>query len=96
MQVGSLVETISDFSELKKEWNFINYPNKGDILTVKNIMPHPHNQMRHLGAVMLTFEELDNPYGISDKKVDGTPNFIELQPPMNIEIEDLIVHKNLI
>lgn len=96
MQVGSLVEVVSDFSEIKREWPFISYPNKGDILTIKSIMLHPRSQMRRLGAVMLTFEELDNPYGISDRKIDNTPNFIELQPPMSIEIEDLLVYKDTI
>lgn len=91
MQQGSLVEAVADFTSVKRDWPFIEFPNKGDILTVKSVTLHPHKSMRKIGAVMLTFEELNNEWGISDRTYKNEPNFIELQPPMKIDIEEIIL-----
>ena len=65
MQVGSLVQTVGDFTEVRKDWgHLVEYPNKGDILTVISVSPHLHKNMRRIGAVMLVFEELNNKLGI--------------------------------
>ena len=91
MQQGSLVEAVTDFTEVKRTWPMLEYPNRGDILTVKSVVPHPNKDMIKLGAVLLTFEEINNEHGISDMKQNKEPNFIELQPPMKIDIEEIIL-----
>lgn len=81
MQVGSLVETVTDFEDVRHVYN-MPYPNKGDILTVSHIDDHHNPKCREKGIVMLSFEELPNTLPLCDKQVDGTPNFIELLPPI--------------
>lgn len=51
MKIGSLVVCIYQFSREKGVWNF-EYPNKGDVLTIKTIIPHHRHDFN-----MLTFEE---------------------------------------
>lgn len=82
MRKGSLVVAVSDFTDVKKDWPMLNYPNKGDILTVSDVLPHP--KFCHLN--LLLFEELNNPFGICDMTHNGEWNFREIQPPMEIDL----------
>jgi hypothetical protein len=84
MQVGSIVETVGDFEELRKIWN-LPYPKKGDGLTVKAIFKHPSKETSKKGIVLLHFEEIPELPGICDKDINGKPNFIELLLPDDIE-----------
>jgi hypothetical protein len=84
MQVGSLVETVSNFKEIRDVWD-VPYPNKGDILIISAITQHHNKKIRKKGIVLLQFEELPNNHGICDKKVNGKPNFIELLPPIDLQ-----------
>ena len=77
MKAGSKVETVSDFSYLRSEWD-LPYPSKGDILTVSSITPHHKKDIRDKGIVLLTFEELPDLVPVCDKDFNGNPNFIEL------------------
>lgn len=87
MKIGSIVETIECFEELRKTWK-IPYPKKGDVLTVKSITKHPNNECKAKGIVMLQFEELNNPFGICDKQVNGKHNFVEMQ--LSDDIEEML------
>ena len=84
MKVGSLVETVADFENLRREWG-LPYPKKGDVLTVMAITKHPNNFVSRKGIVLLHFEEIPNLHGVCDKQVTGKPNFLELQLPDDIE-----------
>lgn len=88
MQIESLVETVGDFSQLEMEWGFT-YPKKGEILVVSNITQHPNDKNRKKGIVLLHFNEYPKLFGICDKTYKGEPNFIELQPPLEVSIEKL-------
>lgn len=92
MEVGSLVETISDFEESRITWG-LPYPKKGDILTISSITPHHVSHCRKLGIVLLEFYELPNLIPICDKDINGKVNFIELLPLINIE--ELIEEQSL-
>lgn len=84
MQIGSLVECVTDFSATRVYWK-LNYPDKGDILTISNMEPH----FRYKGLTLLYFAELpDFPTGICDKTAYGEDNFRELQPPIEIDIKE--------
>lgn len=74
MKVGSLVTPKHNFDEAKSNWPMLNYPNKGDILTVSTMKRHPK-----CNGFMLTFEE-------AHYAVDGLyhKNFLEVQPPMDL------------
>ena len=89
MQEGSLVVALTSFDEVKREWPALPFPNKGDILTICDIRPHPNAEIRALGIVLLFFDELEGSPGICDKTVEGEWNFAEIQPPMEINIEEL-------
>lgn len=84
MKIGSIVETVGDFEDVRREWG-LPYPKKGDVLTVSSITEHPHISVRKKGIVLLNFEEIPNLIGVCDKKVNGSPNFIELSLPNDIE-----------
>lgn len=79
MQVGSLVETIVDFNDVKAKWPYYNYPNKGDILAIKTM--HKHHKWginkKTYKFYLLTFEEMIT-FPLADI------NFRELQPPMDL------------
>lgn len=87
MQVGSLVETVTDFEDVRHVYD-MPYPNKGDILTISHINDHHHPKCREKGIVLLSFEELPNTLPLCDKQIDGTPNFIELLPPIEAPYEE--------
>lgn len=80
MKVGSHVETVGDFEEEWKSWD-LPYPNKGDVLTVSHIAPHPNKECNDAGIVLLSFEEKPSLPGLCDKKIDGEVNFVELRLP---------------
>lgn len=84
MQIGSIVQTVGCFKEVRETWK-IPYPKKGDVLTVKLITKHPNKECHDKGIVMLQFEELANTFGICDKQVNGKYNFLELRLPAEIE-----------
>lgn len=73
MKVGSLVEVITDFEELREVWGF-NYPRKGDVLTILQV--EPHHKWKKIN--LLWFEELTNVPGICNKTTKGIWNFKEL------------------
>lgn len=79
MKVGSLVETVTCFEELRRTWG-INYPKRGEILRVRDIQPHSNKSVRDKGIVFLYFEEYPDLVGVCDKKVCGEPNFLEIFP----------------
>ncbi len=78
MKIGSIVETVADFEELRRTWN-LPYPKKGDVLTISCITPHPNLFNSELGLVLLYFEELPNLTGLCNKTVYNEPNFVELE-----------------
>ena len=84
MKIGSIVETVGDFEELRKIWG-LPYPKKGEVLTVSLITAHQNKNVSKKGIVLLYFEELPTLPGICDKQIDGTPNFVELLLPDDIE-----------
>lgn len=86
MQIGSLVKCVNSFEDLRDEWGF-DYPVVGEVLTVSDIQRHPTPDVDALGIVLLFFEEHHLPFGVCDKQVDGTVNFIELIPPISVEEE---------
>lgn len=77
MKIGSIVETVVDFGAERRIYGLA-YPKKGDVLTVSSITKHPNNDVSNRGIVLLHFEEISNLIGVCDKKVDNTPNFVEL------------------
>lgn len=84
MKVGSIVETVADFEMERIEWG-LQYPKKGDVLTVSSITKHPNKQVSGKGIVLLNFEELPMLPGLCDKTIRGKDNFIELLLPDDIE-----------
>jgi hypothetical protein len=84
MEIGSLVETVGDFTRVQIEWGF-GYPKKGELLVVSDITKHPNKQMDKKGIVLLNFYEYPNLVGVCDKTYQGKYNFLELQKPMNVE-----------
>lgn len=84
MQIGSIVETVGDFEDIRREWG-LPYPKKGDVLTVMAITKHPNSNVSKKGIVLLHFEEIPNLTGICDKQINGKPNFVELLLPDDIE-----------
>jgi hypothetical protein len=89
MQIGSLVQTVGDFSETQSHWPEITFPKQGDILTIKDI--EPHHAMK--GVMLLHFEEFNHPSGICDKTKNKI-NFIEIQPPMVIDLKNIQLESN--
>ncbi|MEK6829088.1 MAG: hypothetical protein AABY15_03095 [Nanoarchaeota archaeon] len=83
MQSGSIVETVGDFEEVRRQWG-LPYPKKGDALTVSAVTPHPNEECRKKGIVLLSFEEIPNLPGVCDKTLSGKPNFVELSLPDEI------------
>ena len=84
MKIGSVVETVGDFEDLRKQWGFP-YPKKGEVLTVIAITKHPNNDVSRKGIVLLHFEEIPKLTGVCDKQINGEPNFVELLLPDDIE-----------
>ena len=87
MQIGSIVETVGDFEQVRREWG-LPYPKKGDVLTVMAITKHPNIEVSRMGIVLLHFEEIPNLTGVCDKTVNGKPNFVELR--LQDDIEELL------
>ena len=83
MQIGSIVETVGDFEQLRNVWAFP-YPKKGDALTISAITKHPNAEAHNLGIVLLYFDELPGSPGICDKTINNEVNFIELILPDDI------------
>ena len=83
MRIGSIVETVADFTEVSKVWGY-NYPDKGQLLTIRLIEDHPVPDVAALGIVLLYFEELPDLVGVCNKKADGIPNFVELITSHNL------------
>jgi hypothetical protein len=75
MKVGSLVEAIDNFDDVRALWN-LPYPHKGDRLTVTTIEKHPFHDF-----YLLTFEEMWT-FPLCDR------NFIELEIPDGV-MEDI-------
>ncbi len=92
MQVNSLVKCLTDFEQVRKEWGF-KYPYKNDILTISAIESHPVGHCRRLGINLLWFHETPELVGVCDKDIEGIWNFMEIQPPMEISIENFINEK---
>lgn len=92
MEVGSLVETIGDFTELRMTWN-LPYPKKGKILTVASIILHHNNHSRKKGIVLLKFEELPNLVEVCDKTINGKINFVEVLPPVDLAWVEALLKK---
>lgn len=92
MQIGSLVECVVIFPPIK---NWV-YPKKKEILTVSGIFKHPNHECDRKGIVLLTFEEytLFTP-PICNKDINNRPHFIELMPPMSMEIFDKILNSEV-
>lgn len=84
MNINSLVECVHDFTMLKKIWK-IEYPEKGDILTVSNISRHP----RDSSLIMLSFHEKPDIPPLCLNPIDKKHNFIEIQEPLQIKLEEL-------
>lgn len=84
MQIGSIVETVGDFEDVRREWG-LPYPKKGDVLTVMGITKHPNKDVSRKGIVLLHFDEIPNLTGVCDKQINGKPNFVELLLPDDIE-----------
>lgn len=89
MKIGSLVQCIKDFPNSKK--NGFNVPVKGNIYTI-----------RAFDNDSQIFILLDEVYNKMEAFSDGygepswlAKNFIEIQPPMNIDIENLIHETSL-
>jgi len=88
MKIGSIVETVTDFDHLSF-WN-INYPKKGDILTISDIFEHHNHYCNVLGIVLLKFVERPDLVPLCDKTIHGKYNFKEILPPIsNEEKEEL-------
>lgn len=86
MEVGSLVRTVGNFERLRVEWEYrIDFPRRGDILTVATIGPHPNDHCRKHGLSVLTFEERPGLFPMSDKDIHGNLNFEEIQKPMDMD-----------
>jgi hypothetical protein len=83
MRVGSIVETVADFEQLRRVWN-LPYPKKGDVLTVSAITRHPNPEVNKRGIVFLHFEELPGLTGLCNKTIYNKPNFLELTLPDEI------------
>jgi len=83
MKIGSIVETVGDFEELRLMYGFP-YPKKGDPLTIRSIEEHPNPDVRSRGIVLLYFEEIPDLVGVCDKSISGKPNFLELLLPDDI------------
>jgi hypothetical protein len=90
MQVDSLVKVETDFTEQQLRHPDIDYPVKDTIITVSNISPHPNKEVRDLGIVLLEFYEHPDGIPLCDKTVNGDHNFVELQPPMQSVIHELM------
>lgn len=92
MKPGSLVVTVYNFDLERERWG-LNYPSKGDILTIKFMGRNTDKPTAFIdGKIIdvpndktiitnLWFEELNLPIGLADKKIGGRPNFIEIQSP---------------
>lgn len=87
MKVGSLVECIKDFSIFRQNRKFEKYetfPIKGNIYTVRGI---PNDRV-------ILLEEIINPikpYNDGNKECAfDMEGFREIQPPMEINIEELM------
>lgn len=84
MEIGSIVETVGDFEEIRGVWG-LPYPKKGDVLTISGITKHANRKVDRKGIVLLHFEEIPNLPGICDKQINGEPNFVELLLPGCVE-----------
>ncbi len=84
MNIGSIVETSYDFNKERSQWG-LPYPTVGDTLTVSNIQRHDNSEIRALGIVLLSFEELPYLVPVCDKRITGEDNFVEVLPPMDIK-----------
>lgn len=77
MRKGDKVEVLADFSALSKEWG-LDYPKKGDVLTLSNIELHPNESVAAKGIFLLYFVEFPDLVGLCDYRVNGRPNFLDL------------------
>lgn len=87
MKIGSLVEVLVDFYELRIIWN-IRYPLKGEILTISSIIPHPVKYMNLLRIKLLYFEEHPELVGLCDRTFYGKYNFKEIQQPLIVSLDN--------
>lgn len=88
MQIGSLIQCVTDFSELEKIYG-IEYPKDKEMLVVSGIEEHPQPDVRKKGIHVLHFEEYPDHPGCCDKRIDDTNNFVELQPPGDLFMSEL-------
>jgi hypothetical protein len=85
MKVGSLVQCVTSFEDLRAIWHF-DYPIFGEILTVTGVDQHHVPEFALQGIVLLHFDERRGPpSGICNKDCRGNVNFIEVVPPINLE-----------
>lgn len=78
MKIGSVVETVGNFDELRNLYGFP-YPQIGDVLTVSDIYSHPNTKLQKKGVRLLYFKELPTLTGVCNKNKNGEPLFIELK-----------------
>lgn len=88
MQIGSLVQCVTDFSHQELQTG-MKYPENQEMLVICGIEEHGNADCRKKEIVLLTFEEYPDLHGICDKRIDNTPNFVELQPPAEELMHDL-------
>jgi len=84
MQVGSIVQSKSNFDDVRIIWN-LPYPVMNQILTVETMIKHPKWYQRGIAFkfYLLTFEEMYT-MPLCHR------NFVELQPPMDLSfIEEI-------
>lgn len=87
MKIGSTVKTVTSFERMPLYGKM--YPKLGEILTVSDIQPHPNPECLRCGMQLLSFEEKPDIPGICDRRFSGQLNFVEMLPPMTIDVEKI-------
>lgn len=96
MKEGSIVETKRSFKAEREYWG-LNYPKRGDLLTIKQIVPPPTTDATPSpGTLFLYFEELDLPVPLASQTYTGRPNFVEVLPPLTKSLEETFFKTNKI
>jgi len=94
MQENSLVQAVVGFDDVRSAWGF-DYPNKGDILTIRKIEPHGNEENRKKGMNLLWFHEKPDLVGMCDKTFYGEWNFVEIQEPMEVNVDEIVLQGEL-
>lgn len=95
MQVGSLVECISAYMD----YSVADPISKGEILTVKNMFENIEiieGIANKTGKILLEFYEKHTDYckPIGTNYGYDSEDFVEIQPPMEVSIEEIISQKD--